>query len=139
MTLTRRAPVLIHAGVEQADMAAHGRATSPTLVGGERRRARGLRLFHRFRTSRPRRCHGPSPRRAEHLTESIYEKYMKESLKNHLAGVKMLPEPFFAELTALVGTIGRNGSAREVGSPISLRRAFPPIRRCRLRGPRSPP
>jgi len=38
-------------------------------------------------------------------TESIYEKYMKESLQSHLKGVKMPPEAFFTELAALVRTI----------------------------------
>jgi len=37
--------------------------------------------------------------------ETIYEKYMGESLRSHLAGVKMPPEPFFAEVMALTRAI----------------------------------
>jgi hypothetical protein len=45
-------------------------------------------------------------------TESIYEKYTGERLRSHLAGVKMPPEPFFAELTALVRTIEQERQRR---------------------------
>jgi len=37
--------------------------------------------------------------------EEIYRKYTGESPRNHLAGVKMPPDPFFAEVTALVRAI----------------------------------
>lgn len=38
-------------------------------------------------------------------SDSVYRKYMGESLRSHLRGVKMPPDAFFAEITALVRAI----------------------------------
>ena len=45
-------------------------------------------------------------------SESVYEKYTKKRLANHLQGVQMPPEAFFTEMTAMVNAIEQERKRR---------------------------
>jgi hypothetical protein len=99
------------AELEHADMVAHGTRSivlscwSPAadengefdLSGGLAFLEAALNLAERFDFQ--------PPYMVSIATESVYEKYMGESLKSHLHDVKMPPEAFFSEITALVRAI----------------------------------
>jgi hypothetical protein len=105
--------------LEHADMVAHGtrNVTLDCWSGAADQNGEFEGLATSFATlqsqlDRVRRFGFQPPFMVSISTESIYEKYMKTSLRSHLAGVQMPAEPFFAEVTALVRTIEQERQRR---------------------------
>ena len=105
--------------LEHADMVAHGtrNITLDCESGAQSANGEFERLAASFdrlqaQLDRARRFGFQPPYMLSISTEAIYEKYMKSGLANHLAGVQMPPDPFFAEVTALVRTIEQERQRR---------------------------
>ena len=107
--------------LEHADMAAHGTRnvtldcwSGPADAQGKFNVAEAfglleaeLEMTQRFGFQPPYVCSINS--------ESVYEKHMKQPLKEHLQGVQMPPDAFFAEITAMVRAI--EGERKRRGWP----------------------
>jgi hypothetical protein len=105
--------------LEHADMVAHGtrNVTLNCWSGAQSANGEFERLAASFdrlqaQLDRARRFGFQPPYMLSISTEAIYEKYMESGLARHLAGVQMPPDPFFAELTALVRTIEQERQQR---------------------------
>ena len=103
------------ADAEHADMREHGMNTVVLGLNGywkERRwiydfdkLQRDIDLYRSVGFDKPIVCSFPC--------ESLYRKYMKESMGSHLGQLKMPPEAFFEELTAMVQAIENEARRRQ--------------------------